>query len=67
MRGTLEWAVDTADVAIDAIFPRVDHALGPPGNFVRLPYFGASEPGRLTMLDDNDDPLPLHDFLDEVR
>ena len=67
MRRALGHAVDVAGVTIDSIYPRVDHALGPPGNFVRLPYFGASEPGRLTMLDDQDLPLSLYDFLKEIR
>jgi hypothetical protein len=67
MRAALGHAVDVAGATIDSIYPRADHAPGPPGNFVRLPYFGASQPGRLTMLDDQDLPLSLYDFLDEVR
>jgi len=67
MRRALNHAVDVAGVAIDSVYPRADQAVGPPGNFVRLPYFGASEPGRLVMLDAQNLPLSIHDFLDEVR
>jgi len=38
------------------------------GNYVRLPYYGAAneQPENRYMLDDNDQPMTLHDFLSVV-
>jgi len=66
MRGFLGDAVARAGVRIDGIFPRADRCGGPPGNFVRLPYFGAAETGRLTMVNRQGRPISFADFLEAV-
>ncbi len=66
MRGFLANAVHHSGADIDGIFPRADECSGPPGNFVRLPYFGNAPHGRQTMVDGWGEPIPLAVFLEEL-
>jgi hypothetical protein len=64
MRGCLQAAEEISNVPTDSPFPKSEWLLGPPGNFVRLPYWGARKRhDRQVILDEDGQPLSLEDFL----
>jgi hypothetical protein len=64
MRHCLQAAEEIADVPTDSPFPKSESLQGPPGNFVRLPYWGARRHSdRQVILDDDGKPVSLEDFL----
>ena len=64
MRRCLQAAEEIAEVPTDSPFPKSEWLQGPPGNFVRLPYWGARKRhDRQVILDEDGQPLSLEDFL----
>ena len=64
MRRCLQAAEEIAEVPTDSPFPKSEWLLGPPGNFVRLPYWGARKRhDRQVILDADGQPMSLEDFL----
>lgn len=68
MRRCLQAAEEIADVPTDSPFPKSEHLQGPPGNFVRLPYWGARKRyDRQVILDEDGQPLPMEQFLHDAN
>ncbi len=64
MRKCLQAAEQLAEVPTDSPFPKSEWLQGPAGNFVRLPYFGGRKrQDRQVILDEDEQPMPLEDFL----
>ena len=64
MRNCLQAAEQIADVPTDSPFPKSESLPGPPGNFVRLPYFGnRPHHDRQIIVEEDGTPIPLEEFL----
>jgi len=68
MRRCLQAAEQIADVPTDSPFPKSESLPGPPGNFVRLPYYGnRARPDRQVIIEEDGTPIPLEGFLHDVN
>ena len=68
MRRCLQAAEQIAGVPTDSPYPKSESLPGPPGNFVRLPYYGnRARPDRQVIITADGSPIPLEDFLHDVN
>ena len=68
MRRCLQAAERIASVPPDSPFPKSAALRGPPGNFVRLPYYGnRARPDRQVIIDEDGAPIPLEGFLHDAN
>ena len=68
MRRCLQAAEQIADVPTDSPFPKSESLFGPPGNFVRLPYYGdRPRQDRQVIIEEDGTPVALEDFLHRVN
>ena len=68
MRRCLQAAEQIADVPTDSPFPKSESLPGPPGNFVRLPYYGdRPRRDRQVIIEEDGTPIPLENFLHDAN
>ncbi len=68
MRRCLQAAEQIAGVPTDSPFPKSESLAGPPGNFVRLPYYGNRvRPDRQVIIEPDGTPVPLEGFLHDAN
>jgi len=68
MRRCLQAAEQIAGVPTDSPFPKSESLPGPPGNFVRLPYYGnRARMDRQVVIEPDGAPVPLEGFLHDAN
>lgn len=67
MRKALMAVMQKGDIPYDAVYPKQDTLDGPPGNYMRLPYGGKSPLGRQVILDEEDKPISVSNFVYEAE
>jgi hypothetical protein len=63
MRRAMKAVMQLVDCEYDAVYPKQDSLMGPPGNYMRLPYGGARPEGRQQVAGSDGEDLSVYDFL----
>ena len=67
MRRAMKSALQLLEIPYDAVYPKQDSLMGPPGNYMRIPYGGKRPEGRQEVFDSEGERLTLVQFVEQAH
>ena len=67
MRRAMKSALQLLEIPYDAVYPKQDSLMGPPGNYMRIPYGGKRPEGRQEVFDSEGKRLTLEQFVEQAH